>query len=281
MGASGADPADQSKQSLQSAFSADSGQARQNLQGASTLGTATKPQKTQLVKTATLTLRVKAIEPSLKRTAQIVSSQEGDILSLQDDVPQNETAYHTASLRFRVPQARLDAVLTDLVTLGTVESRAIQAEDVASQIVDFDARLKNLRRAEETVLGIMSRSGSVGDVLKVSQELTNIRSEIEQIQAQVQSLRQRVAYSTVDLSIKEAITQTQPGIPLGERLKESWSESTHAIGNTTAGLLQLAVWLLVFSPYLVGIAAAVLLIRKAQKRRRPAADPLASDSSSN
>ena len=202
-------------------------------------------------------------------------------MSLQDDVPQNETAYHTASLRFRVPQARLDAVLTDLVTLGTVESRAIQAEDVASQIVDFDARLKNLRRAEETVLGIMSRSGSVGDVLKVSQELTNIRSEIEQIQAQVQSLRQRVAYSTVDLSIKEAITQTQPGIPLGERLKESWSESTHAIGNTTAGLLQLAVWLLVFSPYLVGIAAAVLLIRKAQKRRRPAADPLASDSSSN
>lgn len=226
------------------------------------------PQKAQLIKTATVGLKVKSVEQVIQSATKVITTRYGgDILSLEDRVPQKDAAYHTASFEFRVPQAQLDLALTDLSKLGTVKARSIQAEDVASQLVDFDARLKNLRKAEEVVLGIMTRSGSVGDVLKVSQELSRIRNEIEQIQGQVQHLKQQVAYSRIHLTLEEAIAQNPQGISVGDRLQETWSQSTSALGKTTTNFLRLGIWLLVFSPYLLGGAALILLGRKALKRK--------------
>ncbi|MCG9891391.1 MAG: DUF4349 domain-containing protein [Thermosynechococcaceae cyanobacterium MS004] len=246
----------------------------QNLVADSTV--APKParaQLTQLIKTATLALTVQSVEPAIQGATKVVQARGGDILNLQDSTPQSDASYHTASLQFRVPQAQLDTALEELATLGTVDSRSIQAEDVAGQLVDFGARLKNLRKAEGVVLGIMERSGSVGDVLKVSQELTRIRNEIEQIQGQVQHLQQRVAYSTLNLTLKSAIAQTQQGISVGDRIKETWLQSTHAVGKTTVNLLQVGIWLLVFSPYLAGGAAIIVLGRKALLRPSVVAPP--------
>jgi Domain of unknown function (DUF4349) len=237
------------------------------------------PQKAQLIKTATLGLKVKDVEKVIPSAIKVVTGFGGDILNLQDQVPQQDAAHHTATFEFRVPQAQLDVALTDLSKLGTVTARSIQAEDVASQLVDFDARLKNLRKSEEVVLGIMARSGSIGDVLKVSQELSQIRNEIEQIQGQVQHLRQQVAYSRINLTLEEAIAQNQQSISVGDRLQETWSQSTHAMGKTTTNLLRLGIWLLVFSPYLLGGAALILLGRKILERKALPSAPSSAETS--
>jgi Domain of unknown function (DUF4349) len=227
-------------------------------------------QKAQLIKTATLRLTVKGTEQALQSATNVVTGYGGDILSLRDQVPEKNAERHTAAFEFRVPQEQLDAALLDLAKLGTVEARSIQAEDVTGRLVDFDARLKNLRKAEGVVLGIMERSGSIGDVLKVSQELSRIRNEIEQIQGQVQHLRQQVAYSRINLTLEEAIARNQKGLALGDQLQESWSQSTHAMGKTTANLLRLGIWLLVFSPYyLLGGTALIILARTLGRRSLP------------
>ncbi len=223
--------------------------------------------KAQLIKTATLGMKVKGVENVIQNATKVVTGYGGDILSLQDQVPQQDAAHHTAAFEFRVPQAQLDVALSDLSKLGTVTARSIRAEDVASQLVDFDARLKNLRKSEEVVLGIMARSGSIGDVLKVSQELGQIRNEIEQIQGQVQHLRQQVAYSRINLKLEEAIAQNPKGVSVGDRLQETWSQSTHALGKTTTNLVRVGIWLLVFSPYLLGGWALILLGRKTLAQR--------------
>ncbi len=226
--------------------------------------------KTQLIKTASLELRVQNVETTTQKVTAVVTARGGDLLGLQDQVPEDVETRRTATFKFRVPQAALDTALVDLAKLGTVETRSIQAEDVSAQIVDSEARLRNLRKSETVVLGIMERSGSVADVLKVSQELGQIRSQIEQIQAQVQNLKSQVAYSTINLTLRAAIAQNPQGESLGDRLKETWSQSTHAVGETTTNLLRLALWLLVFSPYLVGGAGLVWLIRKGLARpKRP------------
>ncbi len=224
-------------------------------------------QKTQLIKKATLGLRVQDVEKAIQEVSQRVAMNGGDILGLRDEVPPVQTMPHSATFQLRVPQARLDAILADLSKLGTVENRTIQAEDVATQLVDFGARLKNLRKSEEVVLKIMDRSGSISDVLRVSQQLSQIRNEIEQIQGQVQHLKQQVAYSVVTVTLQEAITQNQPGIPFGDRIQESWMQSTHAMGETTIKLLRMGVWLAVFSPYILGSIVLSLLVFKLLSRK--------------
>jgi hypothetical protein len=102
----------------------------------------------------------------------------------------------------------------------------------------------------------------------ISQELGEIRNSIEQIDGQVQNLKQQVAYSTIHLILEEAIAKTPQGRSLGNQLQESWAQSTHSMGVLTTRLIQLGVWVLVFSPYLIGLAIAIVAGRKVLARRK-------------
>src|SRR4028118_1765722 len=222
----------------------------------------------QLIKKAQLSVVVKSIDATTKSVTNIVEKQQGDILGFQNQKPPDSSVRQTASVEIRVPQERLETTLEALAKLGTVENRALTAEDVTEQLVDSEARLRNLRKSEEMVLKIMERSGSVGDVLKASQELSNIRESIERIDAQLKSLRNQVAYSTISLTLEAAVSAQQTPEPsLGLRVQETWGKATHSVGELTLGLFGLGIWLLAYSPYLLLIAAAAYGFNRFKKQQ--------------
>ena len=95
-------------------------------------------------------------------------------------------------------------------------------------------------------------------MLKAAQELSNIREAIERIDAQLKSLRNQVAYSTISLTLEAAVSAQQTQEPsLGLRAQETWGKATHSVSELTLGLFGLGIWLLAYSPYLLLIAAAV------------------------
>lgn len=218
----------------------------------------------QLIRKAALTLIVNSLDKSIQQVLAIVRQQQGDLLGLEDKKPL-DSARHTVSLQIRVPQKQLDTTLDQLTQLGNVQSRTITAEDVTDQLVDFQARLRNLQKTESTLLEIMERSGSVGDVLKVAQELSNVRQSIEQINAQLKSLQNQVAYSTITLKLEAAVSTTTPERSLGSQVQETWNTSTYSLREFSISLLRLGIWLMVYSPYLLLLAAAIYGYTKLQK----------------
>lgn len=222
----------------------------------------------QLIKRAQLSLVVDSVDAGLKSASQIIRTQQGDILDLQDN--QIEAVQRTAYLRIRVPQANLDTLLDALSELGTVQQQGLSAEDVSTQIVDAKARLRNLRKTEESVLKIMERSGEISQVLEVSRELSRIRAEIEQIDARVQNLQNQVRYSTIDLTLAAAVTPQPIGRPLTETLGTTWRDATQSVGDLTVGLMQIGLWLIAFSPFILILAIAGVLGYRTL-RRRPSA----------
>lgn len=224
----------------------------------------------KLVKTAQVSLSIDSVKQGIEQVTAIARQQQGDILGLQDQIPSDRSSRHTASMQLRVPQAKLDATLAALAALGTVKQQSITAEDVSTQLVDFQARLRNLRNTETMLLKIMNRSGGIGDVLKVSQELSNVRSQIEQIDAQLTDLSNRVAYSVVNVTLEETIASVLPQPPLASELQESWEQASHAVGQFTVGLMKLGIWLVAYSPYWVVLAIAATVFFQ---RRRPNTPP--------
>lgn len=214
-------------------------------------------QRTQLIKTAEISLKVDSIEKTLQTVTKLVQQKDGDILSLQDDRPQDNVSRHLASMQLRVPQEKLEVMLDELAVLGTVQNRNIKAEDVTNQLVDAEARLRNYRKQEATLLKIMERSGSVGDVLKVAQELSNVRQTIEQVDAQLKNLRNQVAYSTIRLRLMDAVVPLPSQPALDSQVKETWNQATHALGSLTTTLIKLIIWLAVFSPYLLVVGGSI------------------------
>lgn len=231
----------------------------------------------QLAKKAELTLIVDSVDDSIDQVTAIVREHQGDLLGLQDQTPPNEYYRHTASLQLRVPQAQLDATLAALADLGTVQQQSITAEDVSNQLVDHQARLRNLRKTEEMLLEIMERSGEMSEVLQVSQQVSNVRSSIEQIDAQLKDLQNRVAYSTISMRIEESIANAPPQRTAGTQLTETWESATRSIGDFTVDLMQLGIWLLVYSPYWLPLAGAGWLSYAYLKRSQSAVTPNSSE----
>lgn len=230
-----------------------------NAQPPQALNAQAKRSLPQLIKTAELSLTVDSMEKSIDAATKIVRQQQGDVMGLDDQTSPTEGDRRTASLILRVPQDKLEATLDALAKLGTAQRRSIKAEDVSSQLVDFEARLRNLRRTEQTLLDIMKQSGSVGDVLKVAQELSQVRTSIEQLDAQVKDLRDRVAFSTITLSLEAAIATNPLQQAVGLQIRETWTGATHSLSVFSVGLLRLGIWLLVYSPYWLLIGGVILI----------------------
>ncbi|HEY9736269.1 MAG TPA: DUF4349 domain-containing protein, partial [Trichocoleus sp.] len=155
--------------------------------------TSVVPSTPQLVKRAELRLILDNVDDGIAATAGIAKNLQGDVLGLQDWHPQQNNAPREASLTLRVPQQNLDRALEELRQLGDIQQQSISADDVSDQLVDLEARLRNLRQSEAALLKIMDRSGKIPEVLEVSRELSTVRDSIERLDAQKQQLKRQVA----------------------------------------------------------------------------------------
>ena len=224
------------------------------------------PQKPQLVKTAELSLRLDSIDKAMVQLRQIVQSKQGDIYNFQDDRLPENGRNHQATLMLKVPSNTLENTLAEIAKLGRVESQGIKSDDVSQQLVDTDARLKNLRQQEYLTRKIMDRSGSVKDILAVSKELATIRDQIERLDATVKNLRQQVAYSTINLRIEESQSTLPIGDAFGVQVEETWKSSTHAAGSLGTNLALGLLWLVPFTPFIAIGCGGAYYFRQRRKR---------------
>jgi len=239
---------------------------------ASPAATSNFQSRTQLIKQATLQLEMADVDAAITAVSDILAQHQGDLLQLSDagtadDQPRQVT------LQLRVPQTNLEATLTALKQLGEVNHQSITASDVSGQLVDLQARIRNLRKSEESLLEIMERSGSISEVLEVSRELSTIREAIERNDAQLQSLQNQVAYSTINLTLVSDPLAAPSTSPISETLNQTWDTASGAMQTMSVGLLQLLLWLLAFSPYIGILVLSAWLGRRYWQQRRSLQPP--------
>ena len=230
----------------------------------------------RLARRAALDLLVKDVGVSLAQARSSVGAAGGEITELTDENPRDAGAVHHASVTAEIPADRLDATLDALARVGTVTNRTINAEDVENTIVDEEARLRNLRRAETDLLRIMDRGGKTSDVLAAQQQLTETRGQIERLTAEHRSNLHRTATSTIALTLTEdrpVPTSAKPG-PTA-RIDASWHAGLNALADALTALVASAVWCVAVSPLPLAIAgaglAASVAVRKLFSTPRPAA----------
>lgn len=237
--------------------------------------------KPQLIKKARITVIVQSLNQSVDTVRKIINQKQGYLLSLEQTELDSSSIRPNATVQMRVPQNVLETTLDELAELGTVQSRNISAEDVGEQIVDFQARLSNLRRTESNLQKIMDKSGSVKDILSVAQELSQVREQIERITAQLKSLQNQVAYSTITLNLQAAVSKTsnQPGLP--SQIQDAWNNSTNSFGALTLGLMKLGIWLIVYTPYLLILIAGGYLFKRRFRSQHLEQNPRSRNSENN
>ncbi len=156
----------------------------------------------KIVKTATLSLDVPPGSFADRvQQAMDVAKQNGGFVA---NTRTTEGDLRSGTLVVRVPAAAFEATLGRLSALGTVKTEQVGGQDVTSQFVDLQARLRNWQAQETVLLRLMNQSTSIKDSLSVQNELQNVQLQIEEIEGRLRVLGDQTAMATITLNLAEA-----------------------------------------------------------------------------
>jgi len=221
-----------------------------------------------LILTAKIDMRSKDPWATSDRAQAIASGLGGDVLNLTQS---GSGDARSASLTIRVPSSRFADALQQLRTLeGEIQTSGVSAQDVTDQFVDLQARLAAKQAEEQRYLAILTKANTIDEILKVDASLSNVRTQIEQLTGQINSIKQRTDYSTISMSI--ATIAVLPG----DTTTKAWdpaktvTRALAALGAMLQVFADVVIWLFVFGWLPLLALAALVLVARA---RRPAAPP--------
>lgn len=152
-----------------------------------------------IIKTGELAIQARAIGPAVDAVTSAIVAL-GGYASGSERSGSGDDAH--ASVTFRIPSDRWEAALAAARGVGDeVLAEHTETADVTGEVVDLHARIRNLRATEAAFESILTRAGTIKDILAVQAELTAVRGEIEQLEAKVGDLEERAALSTLKVTI--------------------------------------------------------------------------------
>ncbi len=176
--------------------------------------------------------------------------------------------FRYASITARIPREKLEAFLDEIGEQSNVVSRSESVTDVTLQYVDLESHKKALLTEQDRLLELMEQAETVEDIIAIEGRLSEVRYQLESMEAQLRTYDNKIDYSTVYLSIDE-VEHYSPaeGASAGERIRSGFMESVEGVGR---GFQNFAVWFVINLPYLlvwaVLIGIVVLVVRAVIRR---------------
>jgi hypothetical protein len=223
-----------------------------------------------IIKTGTLELRVKEIDPALAAASAKIADLGGYISGSQR-TGDGDQAVATAT--YRIPAARWDAALVALRALAIkVLSEQTQTQEVSGQVSDLGAQIANLQATEQALQAIMVRATKISDVLAVQEQLTGVRGQIDQLTTAKKHLEEQAAFSTLTVAYSlpsaAAVTVAQKGFDPGAEVDRAMASLVDiAQALAAAGIWFGIVWLPVLLVLGVIGLIALAVVRRIRRSR--------------
>jgi hypothetical protein len=216
----------------------------------------------KIIRTGTMDLEVTDV-PKAIRTARDVVAGAGGYIGASSTGSNDDQPY--AEITYRIPVDRWEDALDELRGLNGIATKVVaeqtQAVDVTGQYVDLEARIRNLRASETALLAIAEKATRVSDILEVQAQITSVRGQIEQLEAQRNDLGDRTSYGTL------TVTFQLPAVAAIEVQSSAWDPGAifDEASASLVGLLQAfagaGIWLIVvWVPILIVVAIVVAFV---------------------
>ena len=215
-----------------------------------------------IIKTSSLTVRVKNVEKSITQAQDLATQFEGRVDdSSQYKNPGSEDSL-SANLTIRVPSANLEKALEAFKGLGDVESSSISATDVTMQKVDLDARIAALTTSIERFRELITSATNTSDLIAAETALAERQAELDSLTAQLKYLSEQVDMSVIYLALlpNDSFSAIKPiGFLAG--IEKGFVALLNAAANLTSILGY-------FIPWIIAILVIVAIFKLISRIRR-------------
>lgn len=236
---------------------------------------AARPPELLVIRTGRLVVEVADLTAAVAAADERIAALGGYVGASEENAAGDESS---ASIIYRVPANRWSEATSGIRSLAERVVHATSAtEEVTGQVIDLDARVRNLRATEASFQSIMVQATRIDDVLAVQDQLTHVREEIERLVAQKEALEERAAFGTLTVVFE------LPAPPAVEVVQRGWDPAAD-VDRSVGTLVKIvqrgvsfAIWAAIVAlPVLVGIGAAAIVAWQAGRlvqrvRRRPEA----------
>lgn len=166
------------------------------------------------------------------------------------------------TLSIRIPAKNFDSFLGTVSSTATkIDSRNIRIKDVTTQFIDTKTRLDNKLQLEKRYLNLLNRAGKMRDLLDIEEKLTQIRSEIESTQSQLNYMSKQVEYSSLTITFyTKQPEQVAAGNGFGYKFKDALTNGWEFLQGLFFGVITL--W-----PIWLGAGVLWVLIKRWRRRR--------------
>lgn len=161
-----------------------------------------------IIKDGRMTLVVDDTETAVNSAIELAVGLGGYIINQQ--VFDDDRGHRFAEMRLAFPVFQFEEGMRRLRRLGEVASESASGEDVTDEYVDLNSRLGNLEATRDRIRGFLEDARTVEQALEINEQLKQIEEEIAIIQGRINYIRDRSAFSTVDLSIRPFIPTPTP-----------------------------------------------------------------------
>lgn len=140
---------------------------------------------------------------NLKATREkIVSSLKsfGGYVAEENETTNSDNNQKEYDLKIRIPSKNFDTFLEALsADADHIDTKSIRRRDVTTEFIDIATQLKNKQLLEGRYLELLKKSTKTSDLLQIEDKLSEIRTDIESTQGQLNYLSRQVAYSSLDI----------------------------------------------------------------------------------
>lgn len=220
----------------------------------------------KLIKNVNMSVETEQFDSLVPSIEQRVAGLGGYIEEMSSYRRNNEYAsgyqgtkyFRYASMTVRIPKENLDTFLEEVGRQSNVVSRSESVTDVTLQYVDLESHKKALLTEQDRLLELMEQAETVEDIITIEGRLSEVRYQIESMEAQLRTYDNKIDYSTVYLNIDE-VEHYSPAedATVSERIRNGFAESVEGVGR---GFQNFGIWFVIKLPYLFVWAVVIIIV---------------------
>jgi Domain of unknown function (DUF4349) len=210
---------------------------------------ATTPLNREVISTGQISVSTRSISKARAEVLRLVTSYDGSVADEQTDSDQRGRI-NSSTLTLRVPTSDFGEAMDALARIGRVERQTRKSEDVTTQVLDNDARVRAAERAIRQIELLLSRADALRDIIAIESDLARRQADLDSLKSQQAWLEDQTSLSTINVQLSrpgEAPEDEARGFLAG--LGDGWDAMTNAtvvLLTVLGAVLPFAVLLAIF-----------------------------------